>query len=482
MENTFWRDIRNIGLALAGLILLVFIIYKIVEKDKGRIIALPSKTYYVAVNGNDNNSGTFTSPFATWQKGFSTVTAGDTLYIRGGTYKPVGTNTNNVYLGYVGAYINGKSGTAANPIVVRSYKNEVPILDCINMRQTSVHIGVCLFNVNYWKLYGLTVMNAKQMPGQKSSPGFLGYNMNYSVFERLVGHDNGGSGIAIKWESDENWIKNCDGYNNVDQYTGGDDADGIEVSFIQYRAGNPRKNYIVGCRGWHNSDDGFDFYSGDGILVIENNWAWRNGAYMGIGSGIKVGSSNRTEYANAGIVQRIVKNNISAYNDAYGFATNNLKGIVLWENNISFHNVSPSTSYVSYGYERWHNNYKSTFLNNVSLEDQNTISGLGTGKGPSIETGNSWQSGFAVTRSSFISVDTTELKWPRKANGDLPDILAFKRKGFVPPPVDPPVDTVIVPPIVPPIRDTIFIHDTVFIDPIDTVFLKVRKGTKVVID
>lgn len=412
-------------------------------------------TYIVATNGSDSNPGTFERPFATWQKGFSMLQAGDMLGIRGGTYQPSGINANNSYFGYCGVYIANKNGTATAPIQVRNYGTERPILDCINLKQPSVHTGLLLLNCNYWHLYGLEVMNAKQFAGQRSGPGILGYNVNNCTFENLTGHDNGGSGICIKWESDLNLILNCDGYNNVDAFTSGDDADGIEVSFIQYRAGNARKNTIRGCRGWHNSDDGFDFYSNDGILVIENNWSWGNGAYMGIGSGIKVGSSNRTEYAEAGIVQRIVSGNISAYNDAYGFANNNLNAIVEWENNISFHHISPSSSYVSYGYERWHNNYKSTFKNNVSLEDQNTISGIGTGKGISTETGNSWQPGFAVTRGDFISVDTTQLKLPRKADGSLPDITAFRTKTA--PPVEP-ADPPVIPPIVIPVNDTIEIR------------------------
>src|SRR5512143_3053976 len=44
-------------------------------------------TYYVAVNGNDNNPGTFTSPWRTLGKASDMLGPGSTLYIRGGVYQ-----------------------------------------------------------------------------------------------------------------------------------------------------------------------------------------------------------------------------------------------------------------------------------------------------------------------------------------------------------------------------------------------------------
>src|SRR5262249_45232346 len=43
-------------------------------------------TYYVATNGNDSNPGTISQPFRTIKKGIGILNAGDTLYIRSGTY------------------------------------------------------------------------------------------------------------------------------------------------------------------------------------------------------------------------------------------------------------------------------------------------------------------------------------------------------------------------------------------------------------
>jgi hypothetical protein len=65
-------------------------------------------TYYVATNGNDNNPGTLSQPWATWQKGFNSISQGDTLYIRGGTYYTSGHYESG---NYQGVFVS-KSGTS----------------------------------------------------------------------------------------------------------------------------------------------------------------------------------------------------------------------------------------------------------------------------------------------------------------------------------------------------------------------------------
>ena len=72
--------------------------------------------YYVATTGSDSNTGTdLNSPFKTPKFAIQQLSAGKTLCIRGGTYPAL--------------KIVGKSGTAAQPITIRNYSNERPILD-----------------------------------------------------------------------------------------------------------------------------------------------------------------------------------------------------------------------------------------------------------------------------------------------------------------------------------------------------------------
>src|SRR4030042_2020171 len=44
-------------------------------------------TYYVSTSGSDSNPGTLSQPWKTIQKAANTVTQGDTVNIRGGTYR-----------------------------------------------------------------------------------------------------------------------------------------------------------------------------------------------------------------------------------------------------------------------------------------------------------------------------------------------------------------------------------------------------------
>lgn len=50
-------------------------------------IASSAKSYYMSVDGSDENSGTLKAPFASIAKAQEVASSGDTVYILGGTYK-----------------------------------------------------------------------------------------------------------------------------------------------------------------------------------------------------------------------------------------------------------------------------------------------------------------------------------------------------------------------------------------------------------
>src|SRR5215475_1054797 len=68
-------------------------------------------TYYVATTGSDANPGSQSQPFRTIDKGVQALHAGDTLYLRGGTYT-------NQSIGYWGPtpVPNGTSWATATTI------------------------------------------------------------------------------------------------------------------------------------------------------------------------------------------------------------------------------------------------------------------------------------------------------------------------------------------------------------------------------
>lgn len=76
-----------------------------------------SQPYYVSTTGSDSNTGTLTSPFKSITKAETVVQAGETIYVRGGTYNLTVTIT------------LGKSGSENAPISLLAYPGERPVLD-----------------------------------------------------------------------------------------------------------------------------------------------------------------------------------------------------------------------------------------------------------------------------------------------------------------------------------------------------------------
>ena len=79
-------------------------------------------TYYVdGASGLDTNPGTIGSPWKTINKANTTLVAGDTVYIRGGTYSVGAYNGSTDTRGIIPIY----SGTSGKPITYSTYQNEV---------------------------------------------------------------------------------------------------------------------------------------------------------------------------------------------------------------------------------------------------------------------------------------------------------------------------------------------------------------------
>ncbi len=71
---------------------------------------------YVSTTGNDLNTGTFEFPFRSISRGLSVMEAGDTCFIREGTYDE-------------SVFVNDEIGSPDFPLVIRSYKDERVVLD-----------------------------------------------------------------------------------------------------------------------------------------------------------------------------------------------------------------------------------------------------------------------------------------------------------------------------------------------------------------
>lgn len=137
-------------------------------------------TYYVSTTGLDANSGTSeATPFRTINKAVLTMVAGDTTYVRGGTYSTEPKITIS------------RSGTAAAPIKLLNYPGESPIID-FQDRSTARRLeiyggGGGTIPIGYITVEGFEIKN--------SWDGIKYYSLHHSTIRRNWIHDNNNQGI-----------------------------------------------------------------------------------------------------------------------------------------------------------------------------------------------------------------------------------------------------------------------------------------------
>ena len=372
-------------------------------------------TYYLAPTGNDANACTQTAPCFTLQRAWALVAAGDTVYLRGGTY------TYTKQQGLV-----GKSGTAGNLIKVWAYPGETPVITRSATGYTTDiywHRSGIFFSGNYVHFKGLEITGYKNISGNVED-GLLAYDANNNIFEQLNIHHNF-HGMYIENNSSNNLVLNSDFHNNYTDYNGGGDSDGLGIS---YNTGT--NNVVQGCRAWNNGDDGFDTFEAKGLVTFKNSWAWHNGYVYGTttpagnGVGFKLGSNFLQGTTLQNTVVRVVQNTVSADNRDSGYHINEGDHRVQLYNNVSYANGVTGLNF------HW-NNLVHTFKNNLSFGNGNRQVEVSTN---SISSNNSYGtgysdggSGWALTTSAadFVSLDVSQLANPRQADGSLPIITAF---------------------------------------------------------
>jgi len=132
--------------------------------------------YYVAVDGNDSNPGTFDEPFKTFLPAVSSVNPGDVIYARGGTYgidnamhylDPGGSGIQYVFIaikdfptyqGEPAYFVN--SGEEGNPIIVRNYPGEYVVLNTSNIIPTN-GLSIRVAKKQYWIIQGFEIIGGK---------------------------------------------------------------------------------------------------------------------------------------------------------------------------------------------------------------------------------------------------------------------------------------------------------------------------------
>ena len=219
--------------------------------------------------GNDNNEGSIEAPFFNVSKALSLMEPGDTLYLRGGTYR------------YTATIALDQRGSELERLCIFNYPGESPVLNFYDIFSTYTNLSSSArgsargFKItgDYYYLKGLEICQAPD--------NGIKIEGSHNICELLILHHNGDSGIQIGLGKDDpdapdqvanNLIKNCDSYRNLDWGTTYENADGFACKLSP-----GANNRFTGCRAWQNADDGWDFYMTHYPIYLDSCWTFGNG-------------------------------------------------------------------------------------------------------------------------------------------------------------------------------------------------------------
>lgn len=380
------------------------------------IAANAGRVFYAATNGSNSNPGTISAPWASWEMANGRLTQGDTLYLRGGTYRSTKGNGSDTHL-----LFQNLTGSASQRIVIAAYGIEQPIFNLENITPTaSDPTALKIVNCSYVTFSGFRITGLKQITsgaGVSRAVDLQNSPNNKLVF--IEADHIGGYGFILSDGSSNNNFINCDAHHMDDRFTTGGGAWGNANGF-QCTGGSTATNCTFDrCRAWWISDDGFDLYGVSGFFTFKDCWAFWNGyepgtfTKRGDGDGFKLGPHGTNAH---NTVLRVVSGCLSFENANSGFDQNNGDLRVQMYNNTSFKNrgqfgymwdyISPAPS--------------QDFRNNISFQDNSPRRGNET-------TGsfNSWN-GFTLTAASFKSISSAGADGPRGSDGSLPNLDFMK--------------------------------------------------------
>lgn len=202
------------------------------------VSARTAGTFYVSTTGSNSNAGTLAAPWLTLCYATSQLIAGDTLYIRGGTWTgtsnridsqsctvPSGSSSNPLTISaYTGETVtiqppNGEPGIrfATNAVSYATVQNV--IVDMVNSTTpTTTAAGVILTHGSSFNTF--TGVEVKRNSGTGVLIGGSGADATNNTFSLCTVHDNGAvgtpdSGDGFQIKSADTTVDRCDIYANA---------------------------------------------------------------------------------------------------------------------------------------------------------------------------------------------------------------------------------------------------------------------------
>ena len=258
--------------------------------------------YYVSPTGSDSDAGTESHPWRTIQKAADTLVAGDTVYIKTGTYEERVEPQN--------------SGSVDNYIVYAAYPGATVTIEGANV---VVPEWVGLFQImdkHYVQVSGLRIVNAGP---NLHNPGILVEQSSYIIIKNNYVYHTSDSGIGV-WNSeniivDHNEVEGAcyNGYNESISVGG---TNGFEV----------KNNHVH-----HSQKEGIDVKDGSA-----NGKVFRNHVQDTNAVGIYVDAWDKHVY-NIEVFENVV-HNVSADGFAFGSEQGGLLENIKVYNNIAYNN------------------------------------------------------------------------------------------------------------------------------------------------
>jgi hypothetical protein len=396
-------------------------------------LAAFSATYYVAVDGKDDNPGTVKRPLATIQKAQALVNPGDTVYIRGGVYHMVEDQISQRLRGYACVTFLDKSGTPGKYISYLAYPKEKPVFEYSAVKPANFRVAAFYVTGSWIHLKGFEVTGVQVTIKTHTQSECFENHGSHNIYEMLSMHDGMAIGFYLLNGSD-NLILNCDAYRNYDNFSEngrGGNTDG----FGNHPQLGSKGNIFRGCRAWFNSDDGYDCINAYEATTFENCWAFYNGFDVnfksaGDGNGFKAGGYARrpgSEVPNP-VPQNTIQFCLAVGNKANGFYSNHHINGSFWYNNSAYRN--------SVNFNMMNRlrddvmadvpGYNHKMRNNLGYKGGKELTMLDAAK--SDISHNYFDLNLEATNGDFVSLDEKLLIAQRKPDGSLPDNGFMKLK------------------------------------------------------
>lgn len=190
----------------------VFFSYPVVSSD----------SYYVsATSGDDNNTGSIDNPWRTIQKAANSTNAGDTVYVRNGTY-------------YEEVSILNKHGTDAAWITFRPYNNEEVIVDGRNIPNRWNRGIFKITNSSYIHITGFKIYNSARCGfwiNAKADWIRIDNNTIFNCSSNGIYTETSASYTITNLSFHHNIVDNV---NNNWSGDGGDTSEGVSFRNVQY--------------------------------------------------------------------------------------------------------------------------------------------------------------------------------------------------------------------------------------------------------